>query len=154
MCQICHWLQVLILLTNWVVHLVFEPPVSESLSLSQGICYVSWVLANTMTMSSHCFWKCDRQSGHRWLCSGLPLFRCVDYHWCMYTHHWELMKSLESQGSLMVWHIMSDTHNIMSAFILSFGFTAVYQIVTFKVSWSFLHNHFIIICLEKAQAQE
>jgi hypothetical protein len=49
---------------------------------------------------------------------------------------------------------MSDTHNIMSAFILSFGFTAVYQIVTFKVLWSFLHNHLIIICLEKAQAQE
>jgi hypothetical protein len=36
----------------------------------------------------------------------------------MYTHRWELMKSLESQGSLMVWHIMS-------ALILSFGFTAV-----------------------------
>ncbi len=64
------------------------------------------------------------------------------------------MKSLESQGSLMVWHVMSDTHNIMSAFILSFGFTAVYQIVTFKVLWSFLHDRLIIICLEKAQAQE
>ncbi len=30
-----------------------------------SFCNVSWLLANVMTKSSCCFWKCNRNSGHR-----------------------------------------------------------------------------------------
>ncbi len=78
------------------------------------ISYVSWEPSNIMINSSCCFekfQKFDRNSGYRCLKNALPQF-WADCYILISTHHWELMKLLESHGSslllfmmkLMVWH--------------------------------------------------
>ncbi len=84
-----------------------------------------FVLDNVMTKSSCCFWKCKRNSGHRYLHNGLPEI-WVDCHILVYTHCPELMKSVKSHGSLsllfmmklMVWHFVSDSHKVMTILII------------------------------------
>jgi hypothetical protein len=101
-------------------------------------CYLSWVLANILTESFHWFWKLDKHSGHRLYNSSLKFW--ADYCLLIYTHPWELMKSLGSQGrvswlfmlKVMVWHFVSDTHKVMTAFIFVM-LAGMYQMVTFKV---------------------
>jgi hypothetical protein len=96
------------------------------------------VLANILTESFHWFWKWDKHSGHRLYNSSLKLW--ADYCLRIYTHPWELMKSLGSQGrvswlfmlKVMVWHFVSDTHKVMTAFIFVM-LAGMYQMVTFKV---------------------
>ncbi len=62
-----------------------------------------FVLANIMTKSSCCF--CERNSGHRYLYTGLPEI-WVDCHILIYTHCPELMKSVRSHGSLSLLFVM------------------------------------------------
>jgi hypothetical protein len=51
-----------------------------------------------MTETSHCFWKCARNSSCRLSVENVCLRFLVDCHPHNYTHHWKLMKSV---GSLM-----------------------------------------------------
>ncbi len=70
-------------------------------------------LYNIMTKSSHCFCKCDRNSGSRSLHNGLP--KSFGQLWCMSpTYHcWELIKSL---GSL--WQLVTPIHDEDDGLIL------------------------------------
>ncbi len=69
-----------------------------------------------MTKSSSCFWKCDRKSGCRFCVMVCPKF-CTEYCILIYTHHWELMKTMGRHSSwpllvvteVMVWHLVSNT---------------------------------------------
>jgi hypothetical protein len=84
---------------------------------------VSWVLANIM--SSHCFRKGNRNSGHRLCIIVCPSF-WADYYLLIYTHCWELMNLVGSHGSsslpfmmkLMFYHFVSDSHEVMIALIV------------------------------------
>ncbi len=86
---------------------------------------VSWVLANIMSESSHCFQKGNRNSGRRLCIMFCPSF-WEDYYMLIYTHCWELMNSVGGHGSLsppfmmkvMVCHFVSDSHEVMTVLIV------------------------------------
>jgi hypothetical protein len=61
------------------------------------ISYVSWVLANIMTESSCCFWECNWNSGWRFWVAQILGWLLYTY---MYTHCWDMIKSVGSHGSL------------------------------------------------------
>lgn len=78
---------------------------------------VSWMLANMMTVSSSCFWKCNWIAGCRFLYNCLPkiLSEVLD----TYTHPppWELMKSVgviksahhgEGDGLIICWWLRTS----------------------------------------------
>jgi hypothetical protein len=64
------------------------------------ICYISWVLANIMTESSCCFWKCDRNSGCRFCIMVHP-----DLGRLLYTQSTPTIRSWWSQ-----WVVMAACH--------------------------------------------
>ncbi len=86
------------------------------------------LLANVMTDSSCCFWKCTEIQAQ--------IFRMICLNFCaccyilMYTHCWKLTKAVGSQGSswllfpmkVMVWHLVSDSHKAMSVLIAMLPF--------------------------------
>jgi hypothetical protein len=99
------------------------------------ISYVSWVLANSMTESSSCFWKCNRISGQILYNGLLKLWTDCYIHIC--THHWELMMGGHGSSSLlfmttvMVWNFVSNSQ----------GYISTHCCVTFNVLlWRFLCN--------------
>ncbi len=61
-------------------------------------CYA--MLANSMTECSHCLQKCNRNSGHR-ICipDGFALKFWVEFCILIYTHTWQLIKSVDSHCS-------------------------------------------------------
>jgi hypothetical protein len=67
-------------------------------SCSFLFCPLCLMPANIITDSSCCFWKCtwkcDRNSGHRFL----YVIFAEDYNMLIYTHHCELMKSVGKEG--------------------------------------------------------
>jgi hypothetical protein len=83
------------------------------------------MMANIIIKSSCCFWKCNRNSGHRF-----STMVCWDFGlivmYLFTSHCWELMKSVSSHGSLsqlfmkkvMVWHFVNDSHELMTALIV------------------------------------
>jgi hypothetical protein len=83
------------------------------------------VLANITSESSHCFWKGNRNSGHRLCIMVCPSFG-ADYYMLIYTHCWEVMNSVGSHRSsslpfvmkVMVCHFVSDSHEVMTALIV------------------------------------
>ncbi len=103
--------------------------------LTSLISDVSWVLANIMSESSHCFQKGNRNSGGRLCIMVCPSF-WEDYYMLIYTHCWELMNSVGSHGSLslpfvmkvMVCHFVSDSHEVMTALIVLLPITFVVEI--------------------------
>ncbi len=96
---------------------------------------VSWVLVNITSESSHCFRKGNRYSGCRLCIMVCPSF-WEDYYMLIYTHCWELMNSVGSHGSLslpfvmkvMVWHFVSDSHEVMTALIVVLPLIVVVEI--------------------------
>jgi hypothetical protein len=92
-------------------------------------------LANIMSESSHCFWKGNRNSGHRLCIMVCPSF-WEDYYMLIYTHCWELMNSVGSHGSsslpfvmkVMVCHFVSDSHEVMTALIVMLPLIVVVEI--------------------------
>jgi len=111
------------------------------------ICYVSWVLANIMTVSSsHDFQKRDRNWG--WRCvfhSGLLEFFSADSFVLIYINCWELMKSVGRHGSsssgsvhdnegdaFWAWHLYGYDPCTRSSCV-SFGFAGTFKVL----SWSF-----------------
>ncbi len=86
---------------------------------------VSGVLANIMSESSHCFRKGNIYSGHRLCILVCPRF-WEDYYMLIHTHCWELMNSVGGHGSLsllfvlkvMVFHFVSDSHEVMTVLIV------------------------------------
>ncbi len=96
---------------------------------------VSLVLANITSESSHCFRKCNRNSGRRLCIMVCPSFS-VDFYMLFYTHCWELMNSVGSHGSLslpfvmkvMVCHFVSDSHEVMTALIVTLPIIVVVEI--------------------------
>jgi hypothetical protein len=75
-----------------------------------------------MTKSSHCFWKHNRNSGHRFCINGLP--RCwVDYYFFTPTiRSWQWSQRIVvmagrlcySVMKVMVWQFMSNSHEVMT----------------------------------------
>jgi hypothetical protein len=80
---------------------------------------VSWVLANITSESSHCFWKGNRNLGHR-LCIMVCSSFWEDYYMLIFTHCWELMNSVGSHSSsslpfvmkVMICHFVRDSHEV------------------------------------------
>jgi hypothetical protein len=78
--------------------------------------------SNIMTKSSHCFWKHNRNSGHRFCINGLP--RCwVDYYFFTPTiRSWQWSQQIVvmagclcySVMKVMVWQFMSNSHEVMT----------------------------------------
>ncbi len=96
---------------------------------------VSWVLANITSESSHCFQKGNRNSGCRLCIMVCPSF-WEDYYMLIYTHCWELMNSVSSHGSsslpfvmkVMIWHFVSNSHEVMTALIVMLPLIVVVEI--------------------------
>ncbi len=88
--------------------------------------YVSWVLTNAMTESSHFFQKCDRNLRKQIFCIMVCLNFWADYQIFIYSYHQEMMKSMGSHGSLslqfmmkvMVWHFVSECHKFLTTLIV------------------------------------
>jgi hypothetical protein len=59
-----------------------------------------------------------------------------DYYMLIYTHHWELMNLMGSHGSLslsfvmkvMVYHFVSDSHEVMTTFIIMLPIIVIVEI--------------------------
>jgi len=90
---------------------------------------VSWVVANILTDSFCCFWKCDRNSGCRiciMVCPNFGTYLSAPTvgNWS----HW-----------VMVWHFVKE---------LSWGHDSTHCHVTFKLLlWRFLCNFIYMRCL-------
>jgi len=93
------------------------------------------VLTNITSKSSHCFWKCNRNSRHK-LCIMVCPSSWEDYYMLIYTHCWELMNLVHSHSSsslrfvmkVMVCHFVSDSHEVMTALIVVLPLIVVVEI--------------------------
>jgi hypothetical protein len=91
--------------------------------------YVSWVLANITSESSHCFRKGNRNSGRRLCIMVCPSF-WEDYYMLIYTHCWELMNSVGSHGSSTAVRDEGDGLSLCEP--LSWGYDCTHCRVTFN----------------------
>ncbi len=104
------------------------------------ISYISWVLANIMTESFCCFWKCNKNSWSVEL-SAQNVGQIIIF---LYTHrHQELIEVGEQSSSAAIswwrwWFVTfaSDSHKVMIALIAVLG----NKIVITVLKWSGSHN--------------
>ncbi len=87
------------------------------------------MLANITSESSHCFWKGNRNSGHRLCIMVCPSF-WEDYYMLIYTHCWELMNSVGSRGSSSLPHDEGGGLSLCER--LSWGYDGTHCRVTFN----------------------
>ncbi len=109
---------------------------------------LSLLYAGLTSESSHCFRKGNRNSGCRLCIMVCPSF-WEDYYMLIYTHHWELMNSVGSHGSLSlpfgmkvtVCHFVSNSHEVMTALIVVLPLIVVVEIfLQLHQSLSLLYN--------------
>ncbi len=113
-------------LCRWICSLTKLVAAWMRILLILFIIYVSWVLVSFVTESSSlCFQTCDRNSGPRF-CIMICLKFWVDCY-VLYLHTLsQADESVRSHGSLslpcvmeaMVWHFVSNSHKVMTAFIM------------------------------------
>ncbi len=79
--------------------------------------YVSWLLANITTKPLWCFQNCDQNSGHS--STSVCLNFWAEHYLLMYSHHWDLINSMGSNGSyswcslmkVIVWYFVCDSQD-------------------------------------------
>jgi hypothetical protein len=105
----------------------------------------SWVLANITSKSSHYFRKGNKNSRCILCIMVCPSF-WEDYYMLIYTRCWELMNSVGSHGNsslpfvmeVMVCHFVSNSHEVMTTFIVVLPLIFVVEI-SLQLHWSFYY---------------
>jgi len=122
------------------------PEAWKGILLTFLMSYVSWVLANIMTGSSHWLWKCDWNSGCR-LCIMVCL-DCVQIMIIlMYTkvkswwRQWKVMTTYRSYSwwRVMVWDFVSNSHEVTTALIMMLP-----NVICFLL-WRFLCTFIVMV---------
>jgi hypothetical protein len=80
-----------------------------------------WVLANIMTMCCCCFWKCNRNSWHRYLCNGLPKIAYYLLHTPTAGSWWSQCENHGSYSLLSMMNLQSLVVNFSLKFIYKFS---------------------------------
>jgi hypothetical protein len=90
-----------------------------------SISYISWVLANIMTESSHWFQKCDRNSGHSFYIRVCPDFGLIFIYLSTPTMRswwspWVVMAAHYCYSKrVTVWHFVCNSHKVMTALFVN-----------------------------------